>query len=397
MVVRRGLAVGLPAVAILLVALPQVAEATSLAQRLDRQFSAAGGAGSALAIELKTGKTIWSRQPDTARIPASVNKLYTTSAALLGLGATRRLETSVLVAKRNEAAARSGELRGNLYLDGQADPTLASSDLTALAKAVHSAGVRRVEGLVLGDEDFLDRIRGVPSHGPGIDPNLGGELGGLTYAHGASAHATVTRFVVELRRAGVTVPKGHVGVGGSPPETALLAKHSSPSIGALIGMINTPSDNFYAETLTKVQGAISLRQGSTAAGLKAAATTLGKLGVHPRRVDGSGIARGNLTTPRTVVRLLSRMAGNSIFTRSLATAGRTGTLADRMRSGAAAGRCRAKTGTLSNVSALAGYCAVAGGGSVAFAMLNNSTEPWKARKRQDAIVQALAAWRRPAG
>ncbi len=291
----------------------------------------------------------------------------------------------------------TGELRGNLYLKGQADPTLGSRDLASLAKAVRAAGLRRVDGLVVGDEGFLDRIRGVPAQGPGIDPNLGGALSGLTYDHGASALAAARRFTAELRRVGIRVAKGHTRVGSSPVATAVVARHRSPTVATLIRWTNTPSDNFYAEMLTKIQGAVALRDGSTSGGLRAAAATLAKLGVYPRRVDGSGISRGNLTTPRTIVRLLSRMAGKVPFTNSLAMAGRTGTLADRMTKGAAAGRCRAKTGTLSNASALAGYCPVARGGSIAFALLNNSTEPWRARKSQDAIVQALAAWRRPAG
>ena len=57
--------------------------------------------------------------------------------------------------------------------------------------------------------------------------------------------------------------------------------------------------------------------------------------------------------------------------RSLAVAGRNGTLYDRMRGTAAQDRCHAKTGTLRDVSALAGYCDTAGGERVAFAFLMN--------------------------
>ncbi|HLM51766.1 MAG TPA: D-alanyl-D-alanine carboxypeptidase, partial [Solirubrobacteraceae bacterium] len=62
----------------------------------------------------------------------------------------------------------------------------------------------------------------------------------------------------------------------------------------------------------------------------------------------------------------------------------------RMRGTAAAGRCRAKTGTLSNVSGLAGYCATASGGTVAFAVLMNAVSPSGARAIQDRIAAELA-------
>ena len=78
-----------------------------------------------------------------------------------------------------------------------------------------------------------------------------------------------------------------------------------------------------------------------------------------RSRDGSGLSRSNRTTPRDVVRLLERMDlpdVSGVFRASLAVAGQTGTVKRRMRGTAAAGRCRVKTGTLRDVSALAGYC-----------------------------------------
>ena len=124
---------------------------------------------------------------------------------------------------------------------------------------------------------------------------------------------------------------------------------------------------------------------------------LSKLGLHPTLHDGSGLSHSNRTTPREVESLLGHMNSNRSFTGSLAVAGRTGTLADRMRKGAAAGRCFGKTGTLIKVTALVGYCPVPEGGRVAFAIMMDGTTPEKGRPRQDRIVQALARWHRPAG
>ena len=74
---------------------------------------------------------------------------------------------------------------------------------------------------------------------------------------------------------------------------------------------------------------------------------------------------------------------------SLPIAGRDGTLS----TGCGAerrGRCRGKTGTLSNVSALSGYCEARSGDNYAYSILMNGVYPTGARKLQDLMLQALA-------
>jgi D-alanyl-D-alanine carboxypeptidase/D-alanyl-D-alanine-endopeptidase (penicillin-binding protein 4) len=116
------------------------------------------------------------------------------------------------------------------------------------------------------------------------------------------------------------------------------------------------------------------------------------LGLRPRVADGSGLSRANRTSPRDVVGLLSAMDGDPAFAESLAVAGRTGTLRRRMRRTAAQDACRAKTGTLASVSALAGYCETPAGDRIAFAFLMNGVSPYWARRIQDRMTAALARY-----
>ena len=74
-------------------------------------------------------------------------------------------------------------------------------------------------------------------------------------------------------------------------------------------------------------------------------------------------------------------------------AGRDGTLAKRMRTGTARRRCRGKTGTLSNVSALSGYCTARSGDLYAFSILMNGVYTPGAQRLQDRMAQAIAAQR----
>ena len=77
----------------------------------------------ATCVDLDTGQTLFSQAPNTGRLPASVEKLYTTSTALLRLGPNATFTTSVLgVGSRDP----DGVWDGTLYLRGGGDPTFGS-------------------------------------------------------------------------------------------------------------------------------------------------------------------------------------------------------------------------------------------------------------------------------
>jgi D-alanyl-D-alanine carboxypeptidase/D-alanyl-D-alanine-endopeptidase (penicillin-binding protein 4) len=138
-------------------------------------------------------------------------------------------------------------------------------------------------------------------------------------------------------------------------------------------------------------------RGTTAGGARIAARFAKRIGGRPSRLaDGSGLSRANRASPYRVVRLLLAMRKRDEFrpfVRSLSIAGRDGTLGPRMRSGPARGHCRGKTGTLSDVSAVSGYCRARSGDTYVFSILMNGVDPYGARNLQDSMLQALAGVR----
>jgi D-alanyl-D-alanine carboxypeptidase/D-alanyl-D-alanine-endopeptidase (penicillin-binding protein 4) len=169
----------------------------------------------------------------------------------------------------------------------------------------------------------------------------------------------------------------------------------SPPLRSLVSLTNRPSDNFFAEMLLKEMGARFGDAGSTPAGAAVVRRQLARWGIHPHIVDGSGLSRSDRTSPHGVVELLRHMREGetgSALNASLPVAGRSGTLVHRMRGTSAQGRCRAKTGTLNGVSALAGYCRAADGHELAFAFLMNRVGVPTARSAQDRMAAALAGY-----
>jgi D-alanyl-D-alanine carboxypeptidase/D-alanyl-D-alanine-endopeptidase (penicillin-binding protein 4) len=109
--------------------------------------------------------------------------------------------------------------------------------------------------------------------------------------------------------------------------------------------------------------------------------------------DGSGLARGDLLSPRAVVQLLRYMGGhvnNTGFMQALPRPG-SGTLRDRLLCTAADGRLMAKTGSLGEVNALAGYLDLGGGKGYVFDLVaNNHTTRYEDGVAQmDSLVLAL--------
>jgi D-alanyl-D-alanine carboxypeptidase/D-alanyl-D-alanine-endopeptidase (penicillin-binding protein 4) len=311
-----------------------------------------------------------------------------------------RLHTDALATEPIDLA---GVLDGNLYLRGGGDPTLTLPELDRLAvELVADAGLAEITGQVLGDESAFDTLRGVPSSRYQTSAYVG-PLGALVvnrgrtgrvrpYWQASPADWAADAFVSSLRRAGVRVGKTAGRVGLTPPGALPLATHESPPVSTLIRLANVPSDNYIAETLLKAIGAAGGAVGTTSRGATMVRSAMGDVGVRPKVSDGSGLSRSNRTTPRHVVRLLTRMADDDVFSGSLAVAGRSGTLQDRMRSSYARGRCRGKTGSLISVSNVAGYCLTASGDTLAFAILMNGVNPFGARALQDRMVGAIARY-----
>jgi D-alanyl-D-alanine carboxypeptidase/D-alanyl-D-alanine-endopeptidase (penicillin-binding protein 4) len=371
-------------------------DATTLQKQLAASMRGASRASGAFVEDLDSDRVLFNARGGIGRIPASVEKLYTTSALWLGLGPSARLQTTVSGRGFQDP---DGVWRGGLYLRGGGDPSLSNAGLTALARQVAAAGIVRVSGRVFGDESFFDTARGGPRTDFGYDSDLTGVLGALTVNRGWSkrggpAAEAARRFSAALEAEGIDVgyrPR----VAPTPSGTRTLARLRSPTIAQLTRSTLLPSDNFYAETLLKDLGARTGAGGSTAAGAAVVRSQMASLGLRPVIADGSGLSRANSTSPRQVVRLLGAihdMPIGTAFEGSMGLVGVSGTVSARMRGTAASRACRAKTGTLRDVSALAGICRTKAGRTVGFAIINNSTSVSRAHTVQDRMVATLARY-----
>jgi D-alanyl-D-alanine carboxypeptidase/D-alanyl-D-alanine-endopeptidase (penicillin-binding protein 4) len=353
----------------------------------------------AVVLDLETGSTVYSRNATLSLLPASNEKLAVTYAALTALGPGFTIETDVL--GDGQQAGTSWE--GDLVLKGYGDPTLSRSDLTALAQQVRASGITRVTGRVLGDESWFDARRTAPGWKAAFYLTESPPLSALIVDRGWLGHSTsrdpalaaAQLFRTALVRAGVQVA-GATEHGVASADAVPIAAIDSPPLAAIVHWMDRVSDNFTAEMLLKELGAVQGSRGTTAVGVGVVTGLLAQAGVPldgVRLVDGSGLSLLDRLTPAALAALLSTM-WNDVEVRlelvsSLPLAGRTGTLHDRMRAGAATGVVRAKTGTTSNASALSGYA----GDRYVFSILQNGWPiSWSwARLAQDRFATVLAA------
>jgi serine-type D-Ala-D-Ala carboxypeptidase/endopeptidase (penicillin-binding protein 4) len=401
----------------LLALLPAAAAAQNEAlvtQRLTAQMRSAGAYSGAYVVNLSGDKprAIFRWRPRTARILASNTKLFTTTAALALYGRDGTLGTEVLGSGQLDPA---GIYRGSIYLRGGGDPTFGSRRFTRraygggatvqdLALLLDEAGIQRVTGRVYGDESAFDSLRGGPDSSYATSIWVG-PLSALSYNRGLFTESgrgfqanppafAAARLDDALEARGIPVrlkPRS----GRTPDDATVLASVDSPPMERLLRLTNKPSDNFFAETLLKDVAHLNGAVGTTARGTRVVASFARSLGARPTLVDGSGLARGNRASPFSIVRLLTAMYGRDDFdpfVESLPIAGEDGTLFDRMRRGAAHNRCHGKTGTLSNVSALSGYCEARSGDTYVYSILMNGVYPTGARRLQDKMLQAIAKY-----
>jgi D-alanyl-D-alanine carboxypeptidase/D-alanyl-D-alanine-endopeptidase (penicillin-binding protein 4) len=189
---------------------------------------------------------------------------------------------------------------------------------------------------------------------------------------------------------------------GTPPDTLkTLATLPSPPLQQMISQMNGESNNHFAELLFRNAARSMGSRGSAVS----ANTLLGrflseKVNVPADAVfaaDGSGLSTLDRVTPRSMVHLLGYAKSatwGAVLEQSLPIAGRTETLARRMRRTAATGNLRAKTGTTNDVASLGGYVTAGNGESLAFSIIYNGTDRYRARDAIDRMGVTLATFTR---
>lgn len=362
-----------------------------------------GSARSHSCLVVRHGRRpIFERRPHQDLIPASTLKVLTGHAVLTRLGPDERLVTEVKAAR---PVSPTGVVDGPLWLVGGGDPLLSTADFVAaappdqplahssfeaLADAVVAAGVKQVSGGVVGDETRYDTQRYVPTWKPSYATS--GQVGpasALSLNHGFAqfrpvrvpapqpdAHAAAVLTNLLIAR-GVVVA-GVAGEGVAPAGSAVVAKLPSLPMREVVAQMLRDSDNLTAELLVKELGRRFANEGSTTAGLGVVRQTLATSGfpmadlADLRAVDGSGLDRGDRASCALLMAALETNGPSGAIASGFPVAGRTGTLTRRFVGNPAAGRLRAKTGSLDNVAGLTGYISpVDGQGELEFTLLAN--------------------------
>jgi len=384
------------------------------------------GSGARTCLTVYEGdRPVLLRRPDDALTPASTQKLLVATVALDTLGPDFRFETKVVA----ESRPKDGTV-GPLWLVGSGDPTLATPEyalwlkdrpryrlrqvtpLAALADGLLAAGVRRVDGGIVGDDARYDRARTVPGWKPSyVSDGEVGPLGALLVNDGFTVfdqpvakqaadpalHAAgeLTRLAGEL---GIAV-SGPPASGIAPGKAVTIATVRSAPLSEIVAGMLSESDNTAAELLTRELGVVKAQDGSTAAGVKAVIAALAAAGLPTAGIvlgDGSGLLSTNhvpCSALAAVLRLPDR-SGAPRLEPLLAVAGRSGTLAPRLVDTPLDGKVRAKTGSLDGVSGLAGF--VDGRRELSFTLLvNGNPSDAAGRLLQDRLVALLAAYPGP--
>jgi len=327
-----------------------------------------------------TGAQLFAQGGTSPAAPASTAKLATAVAVLSVHAPTDRITTRVV----------AGGPPGTVVLVGAGDPTLTAA---APGHTPAYAGAARIA-------DLARKLRGVKHiavdgsvfTGVGVSPDWAPEDVPSDYASPITAAmvdggrdtpgATIRSTAPDLAAgralaAALHVPAAQVSRAKAAPGSRVLATVQSAPIGQLVTQMLQESDNVLAEVLAR-QVALAEHQPASFAGAAAAVrSVLARLGVSigTGLVDGSGLAARDRLTPDALSRLLVLATHHTAVLDMLPVAAWTGTLADRYVGSAGAGVIRAKTGTLTGVSTLAGLVHDKDGRLLAFALMADRVGP----------------------
>ncbi len=339
-----------------------------------------------MVYDLTTNQTIFTHNERQRQRPASVMKLVTSITALDMLGGNYDYRTSICY----KGHLVGDTLRGDLYCVGGFDPTITRSDMKAFADTIRNFGIRCVVGRVVADVSMKDTL----DYGSGWCWDDDNDR--ITPLLVDKRDQFVSILMAEMRSAGiqlnVTTAKGRL------PQGSKEIYCYRSSIDKVLRQMMKKSDNLYAESMFYQIARASSPQTAKAADASGAIKRLiFRLGLDPvdyTFADGSGLSHYSYISAELIVRLLLHTYENrEIYDHlypTLPIAGVDGTLEKRMTSGVCRGNVHAKTGTVTGVSTLGGFCQASNGHTLCFAILNQGlVRASDGRAFQDKVCEAI--------
>ncbi len=338
------------------------------------------------------GMMVWDLTADSALFmrnerlllrPASTMKILTAVTALDALGADHRMAT--VLYRTGEVAG--GVLEGDLYCKGGFDPMFGTGDLAILVDKVRELGIDTIRGSIFSDVTAKDADRlgegwCWDDDNPVLSPLLLSRRDDFALG-----------FLEALRAAGIHLD-GHLAWGPVPSGARAVA-FLSRTVGDLLPRMMKRSDNLVAEA---VFYHLSGSEPYTARrSRKAVNRLITGMGLNPEKyyvADGSGLSLYNYVSAELEVGFLRYAYLHpdiyGALYAALPVAGTDGTLEGRMQGGHTLGNVRAKTGTLTKISALAGYLRAGNGHLLCFSIINNGVDRSSLGQRfQDAVCEEL--------
>ncbi|MGN1375311.1 MAG: D-alanyl-D-alanine carboxypeptidase/D-alanyl-D-alanine-endopeptidase [Prevotella sp.] len=340
-----------------------------------------------MVYDLTADSVIYRHNEKQLMRPASTMKMIVSVAALDNIGYEHEYRT--ILAVKGDTIGKV--FIGNIYCKGDFDPAFNKSDLDSFVNAVKMLGADTIRGNIIADLSMKDEL--LLGEGwcwdddnPILSPLLLSRKNNFMEC-----------FIERLNDEGITI-EGNVEA-DDMPRSARIISIKTRTVADILPRLMKLSDNLYAETLFyHLASSIGSSRPATAkAGRQMVNRLISKVGHKPSHyyiADGSGLSLYNYVSPELETDIL-RYAYHEdhIFPylfASMPIAGKDGTLSKRMQRGYACGNVHAKTGTVTGVSALAGYCTAANGHVLCFSIINMGIRNASTGRRfQDKVCQAL--------
>jgi serine-type D-Ala-D-Ala carboxypeptidase/endopeptidase (penicillin-binding protein 4) len=393
-------------------------------------------------VDVETGETVWSRKATSAFLPASNMKVVTAVAALTAMGPDKRFVTTVhtmgrgklVIVGGGDSTLTTGQINGvamravrrinarpdllpGMYLPSPYRPKMCVVNHKKVKStkkhpcAVVTPGLRRKPFKVYVDDSLYANPTAPSGWGGGYEPGVVRPVRPLGFdgAYSMDSAAGVGAYLARaMKNAGL--PAKYATHLRKPADAAFLTKTTSAPLSDQLHYMLQVSENNVAEMMYRNTALAMHRKATWRSAQRAALDVISSLGVPMGNLSlasGSGVSRDDRLTPEALTYLMRLIADNvahpnlaSIYYGgSLPLSGRTGTLASSngryttKPTSCAAGKIRAKTGTLFDTIALSGLTTGNDGRLKAFSIMVNSRpqkySPLETRRRVDRIAATV--------